>query len=523
MDTITPRTLLDDVQSAQEALLDGARASAVARQHARGKLTARERIAQLTDPGSFREIGALVVPEDADDANAARREAPADGVAVGTATIDGRPVAVLSQDFTVFGGSISKIGTAKTSRALQIAITRGIPLVLMLDGGGHRIQDGQDARHFARGNPMFHDFARASGWVPIVALVLGPGFAGPTNYAGLADFVVMVRGISTMGLSGPALVKAATGEDIDAATLGGADLQVDQQGLADLGVTGEAEAFAAARAFLSYLPGNARAEPVQVACTDPADRRPDLLLDIVPPNPRKSYDVRKVVELIADTGSVFEIKPTFATNIVTSFARLGGRPVGFMANQAMRLGGMLDSNACEKGAHFIALCDAFGLPVLTLIDVPGFLIGSGAEKTRLGRRSAKLVYEWGHASVPRISVVLRKGYGLGYYAMCGGRTFSADATLAWPTAQICAMSIEGAIDVAFRREYESAPDPAGRRREMIEETRQRIGVLRAAEGMGIDEIIDPRDTRRRLIEVLSQTAPRRSNDHPPKFRSIVPI
>jgi propionyl-CoA carboxylase beta chain len=523
MESVSARTLLEQVDAARAGLMDDARAVAVERQHARGKLTARERIERLTDPGSFREFGALVTAEDADDPATARLNAPADGVAVGTAAIQGRPVVVLSQDFSVFGGSISKIGTTKTARALQIALTRGLPFVLMLDGGGHRIQEGQDARHFARGNPMFHDFARASGWIPMVALMLGPGFAGPTNYAGLADFVVMVRNLSTMGLAGPALVKAATGEDATAAALGGADVQVDQQGLADLGVSSEAEAFAAARAFLSYLPGNARGETVRIDCTDPVDRREERLLDIVPTNARKSYDVRRIIDLVADRDSVFEIKPTFAGNVVTSFARLAGRPVGFLANQAQRLGGMLDSNACEKAAHFIALCDAFGLPIVTLIDVPGFLIGSGAEKTRLGRRSAKLIYEWGHTSVPRVSVVLRKGYGLGYYAMCGGRTFAPDACLAWPTAQICAMSIEGAIDVAFRRDYESAPDPQARRREMIEQTKQRIGVLRAAEGFGIDEIIDPRDTRRRLVEILSQTAPRRGNDHPPKFRSIVPI
>jgi acetyl-CoA carboxylase carboxyltransferase component len=209
--------------------------------------------------------------------------------------------------------------------------------------------------------------------------------------------------------------------------------------------------------------------------------------------------------------------------MVTALARLGGRPVGFIANQPLRLGGMINSDACDKGAHFIALCDAFGLPIVSFVDVPGFSIGSSAERTSLGRRSAKLVFEWGHASVPRISIVLRKGYGLGYFAMCGGRSFSADACLAWPSAEICAMSIEGAIDVAFRKDYEAAPDPAARRQQMIDETRARIGALRAAEGFGIDDIIDPRDTRHRLAEILDAAQPRRPHDHPPKFRSIAPI
>jgi propionyl-CoA carboxylase beta chain len=306
-------------------------------------------------------------------------------------------------------------------------------------------------------------------------------------------------------------------------TLGGADLQVDRIGLADLGVDDEEAAFAAARRFLSYLPSNARAELPTCSEGAQATRIDDGILDLVPTSARKVYDVRKVLGKIADPGSIFELKPTYAGNLVTALARLGGRPVGFVANQPQRLGGMLDANACDKGAHFLALCDAYGLPLVSFIDVPGFSIGSGAEKTNLGRRSAKLIFEWGHVSVPRISVVLRKGYGLGYFAMNGGRSFAADCCLAWPTAEICAMSIEGAIDVAFRKDYERAADPQQRRQEMIQETRARIGALRAAEGFGIDDVIDPRDTRLRLIEILTQTRARRPNDHPPKHRSIVPI
>src|SRR5690606_3802434 len=240
-------------------------------------------------------------------------------------------------------------------------------------------------------------------------------------------------------------------------------------------------------------------------------------------NTRQSYDVRPVIGMIADPDSVFEIKPTFARNLVTAVARLNGRPVGFMANQALVAGGTIDAPACEKGARFIAMCDAFGLPLLTLIDVPGFFIGSQAESTMLGRRSAKLVYELGHATVPRLSVVLRKGYGLGYYAMAGGRSFDADACFAWPTAEICAMSIEGSVDVAYRKDYESAPEPAKRRQEIIDSIRARIGPLQAAEGFGIDDLIDPRTTRSRLIEALRRAPDRRDIGMPPKFRSISPI
>lgn len=515
------RVLLDEIETAREALWDKSRPAAVERQHARGKLTARERIERLVDAGSFREFGTLVSGQGAHQVG--RDKAPADGVVTGTALLEGRPAVIVSQDFSVFGGSSGVLGSAKIQRSVQMAITRSVPLVMLLDGGGHRIQDGQDSRHFAHANTTFHNFARASGWVPMVCLMLGAGFAGPTNYAGLADFVVMVRGLSTMGLAGPALVKAGTGEDVDQMEIGGAQAQVDRHGLASLGVDTEDEAFAAARRFLSYLPTNARAAPAVTACDDPVDRRDDALLDAVPANPRKAYDVRKVIGMVADTDSMFEIKPTFAGNAVTAFARLNGRPVGFVANQPQKLGGMLDANACDKIAHFISLCDAYGLPLVSLIDVPGFSIGSSAERSTLGRRSAKLIHEWGNASVPRVSIVLRKGYGLGYFAMAGGRSFSADASLGWPTAQICAMSVEGSVDVAFRKEYEAAPDPHARRQEMIDEIRGRIGAMRAAEGFGIDEIIDPRDTRRHLIEIFAQCTPRRPNDHPPKFRSIAPI
>jgi acetyl-CoA carboxylase carboxyltransferase component len=517
------REILAAIESERALLLDAARPEAMKRLAERGRLSARARIERLIEPGTFDEIGALASEEPEAGKTHPREKAPADGVVTGTARIEGRPVVIVAQDFSVFGGSIGKLGSAKTQRMVKIAIRRGIPMVLLLDGGGHRIQDGQNSRHFAHANNMFHDLARASGWIPMVALMLGAGFAGPTNYAGLADFVVMVRGQSVMGLAGPALVKAGTGEDTDQETLGGAQVQVDRQGLADLGVDNEDEAFAAARRFLSYLPGNARKPLPIVASDDPADRSDEALLDVLPASTRRAYDMRKVIAGIADIDSLFELKPTFAGNIITTFARLGGRPVGFIANQPLRAGGVLDANACEKGAHFIALCDAFGLPLISLIDVPGFYIGSTAERTTLGRRSAKLIFEWGHASVPRVSVVIRKGFGLGYFAMNGGRAFDSDACFAWPSAQICAMSIEGAIDVAFRKDYMSAPDPQARRQEMIEETRVQTASIHAAEGFGVDDVIDPRTTRRRIIEILDQAPPRREQDHPPKFRSIAPI
>ena len=524
---VETEALLAAVEAKRALGLDATRPAAVARQHDRGRRTARERVAVLTDPGSFLEVGALVEPG-RETAFTEDLEAPGDGVVTGSATVDGRPVSIVSFDFTILGGSNGKVGGAKHARVTHAALEHGHPLVLLLEGGGHRIQEGLDARHFAAGGNApgglgtFAAMARMSGWVPMCAAMLGAGFAGPTNFAGLCDFVVMTRR-STMGIAGPALVKAATGQQLTNEEMGGPDVQATRHGLADLAVEDDDEALAAVQRFLSYFPSNASL-PVPVApCDDPIGRRDDDLLELVPTNPRKGYDVRRVVERIADVGSVMELKPTFAKNIVTSLVRLDGRPVGVVANNPGHLAGMLDANACDKAAHFIALCDAFGLPLVFLIDMPGFLIGPGAERTALGRRSAKLVHELGNATVPRASVVLRKGYGLGYFAMAGGRAFDADLAFAWPGAEICAMNIEGAVDVAYRADYLAAPDPTARRDELIGVFRAQRGALRGAEAFGIDDVIDPRDTRRLLATTFARTAPRRVAAFPPRHRTIPPI
>ena len=516
------RARLAEVEAARRRVRDGGRPEAVAKRRAAGKLTARERLALLLDENSFREIGALVEPARDSEFN---RDlvAPADGVITGTGFVDGRPIAAISHDYTVLGGSSGKNGRDKANRTIAQATAQGLPLVMLVEGGGHRIQDGMDSHHFAGAGPVFQLLARNSGWTPTVTAMLGQGFAGPTNYAALSDFVVMVRGASTMGMAGPALVKAGTGEEIDKEALGGAAIQADRHGIADLAVEDEAACFAAIRRFLSYLPSNA-GEPLPVLRNDdPPSRREEALLDLVPANPRKTYDIRKVIELIADHDSVFEVKPTYAANIVTALVRLGGRPVGIVANQPLRLAGMLDAKACEKAAHFMALCDAFGLPLVMLIDVPGFAIGSEAEKTGLGRRSGRMLFELGQATVPLVSVVIRKGYGAGYFAMGGGRSFEADLALAWPTAELCAMSVEGAVDVAYRRDYEAAADPQARRRELIETFKGQLGALRAGSGFGVDDIIDPSDTRHILIDHFARIRPRRPSRHPPRVRPISPI
>ena len=507
---------IERARSAKSAVLDPHRMHAVESQHKRGSLTARERIEYLCDPESFREIGSLIRNP------ALTRSAPADGIVAGSARIDDRPVMIVSQDFTVYGGSAGHLGSEKMLRIIQLAEKNGCPLVMLLDGGGHRIQDGQNSRSYARSRELFATFARMTGWVPMVSAVLGFGFAANTNFSAMADLVVMVKGKSTMGLAGPALVKAGTGEVIDANELGGAERQVDRNGLADLGLESEEDALDTLRKFLTYLPSNAQNAP---AFSEPGNPGADQskLERIVSANTRKAYDMGQVIDVISDEGSVFEIKPTFARNIVTSLARIEGRPVGIIANQPLHLSGMLNSDACEKAARFIALCDAYGLPLIYLVDIPGMSIGSPAEDTNLGRRSAKMLFELGNATVPRISIILRKGYGLGYVAMAGGRSFDADACFIWPTAEICAMSVEGSVDVAYAKQYKDAPDPNARRQELIDEIRDEVDPIKAAEGFGVDELIEPSETRSRIIDVLSRAPARRQSRQPPKFRSIAPI
>ncbi|MBO0334737.1 hypothetical protein J0X12_14010 [Sneathiella sp. CAU 1612] len=515
VDTSTAQAI-ESARSTKLAIMDEQRPDAVAKQHKRGSLMARERIEYLCDAGSFKEIGSLVRNP------ALTSPAPADGIVAGSARIDGRPVMVVSQDFTVYGGSAGHLGSDKMLRIVQLSEKYGCPLVMLLDGGGHRIQDGQNSRSYARSRELFATFARMTGWVPIVSAVLGFGFAANTNYSAMADLVLMVKGKSTMGLAGPALVKAGTGEVIDANDLGGAERQVDRNGLADLGVESEEEALDTLKHFLSYLPSNAQSPANSIETGSIAEDQ-SRLDKIVSANTRKAYDMRQVIEVLSDKESVFEIKPTFAQNIITALARIDGRPVGFIANQPLHLSGMLNSNACEKAARFISLCDAYGIPLIYLADIPGMSIGSPAEDTNLGRRSAKMLFELGNATVPRISVVLRKGYGLGYLAMAGGRSFDADACFIWPTAEICAMSVEGSVDVAYSKKYLNAPDPMARRQELIDEIRSEVDPIKAAEGFGVDELIEPSETRSRIIDILARAPARRPSRQPPKFRSISPI
>ena len=513
---------LPAVLKAHADALDEARPEAVAKQHGRGKLTARERVAALVDPGSFTEYGRLATADESYE-HVVGIPSPADGVIVGIGHVNDRPVAIISGDFTVMGGSIGHAGLSKMVRTVDMSLQQGIPLIMLLDGGGHRIQEGLDSRSFAFGGPgTFPQQVAMSGWVPQITAMMGPGFAGPANFSSLADFVPLVKGTGSIGIAGPALVKFATGEDKSADALGGAGMAT-KTGMVDVAYDDDLGCIDGIKEWLGYFPQNCRADTQLVPTADPEDRRAEELRTVVPLNRRRAYDIRDAIRPIVDDGEFLEVKAKHAPNIVTALARMGGRPVGIVANQPKVLAGVLDSPACDKASRFISMCDAFGLPIISLIDMPGFFVGSSAEQSGLVRHGGKLLSAFGNATVPVISIVLRKGYGLGYLAMAGGRSFSATAALAWPTAELCAMQIEGAVDVAYRKEYEAAPDPGARRSEMIEAFYEQVNPLRAASGFGIDDVIDPADTRARICAILRFASPRIDRRMPPKYHGIEPI
>jgi acetyl-CoA carboxylase carboxyltransferase component len=517
----------DDTGEGQETVArlrhlvsDAGRPAAVARAHDRGRLTPRERIAELCEPGSFHEYGTFAHA----DEHVTLADAPGDGLLTGTALVDGRPVAVVATDFTVIGGSDGNLGIQKLARIGELALRRGLPLVMLIEGGGHRITEGLDSRTFGHGGVEFFEYlARLSGWAPIACGIMGPGFAGPANYSSLADLVLMVEGRSAMGLAGPALVRAATGEDLDKEQLGGTGVHVARTGMADLACSDDAEVIGRIRDFLSYLPTNAG---------KPAPRRPSrpdalepvpALREIVPASRRRAYDMKRAIRLLVDDGRFFELRPQWARNIVTALARIDGHVVGVAANQPMHLAGALDANASEKLARFLTLCSAFGIPVLTLCDTPGFLVGSAAEGSGIVRRSAKVIYALAHSQVPLYTIVVRKAYGMGWNAMGGGRAFGSDLLMAWPSAEILAMGIEGAVDVALRKQWEQAPDPDAARQALIDRFLSEGRAERAAAAFTIDELIDPAESRARITMALRNYVGPPVQQMPPKRHGIPPL
>lgn len=525
---IDAQRLLQAVEEAKASVSDAGRPAAVEGQHAAGKLTARERVDSLCDEGTFDEIGQLAAPNPTtpDVYDWERADAPADGIVTGVGEVDGRTVSVVASDFTVKGGSIGHTGGAKISRIVELASRRRFPIVMLWEGGGHRIQEGLDARAFSQGDDgTFGRLARLSGFVPLVAAMMGPGFAGPTNYGAMCDFVPMVEG-ATMGIAGPALVEAALGHDLVKEDYGSPEFHAVETGMADVVYADDEACLDGIRRYLSYLPANAtRSPPVQgeTEWEPPYEAQVDRLVDVVPADPKKAYDVQTVIDGIVDQDSRFELKPRYARNVVTAFARVEGRPIGVVANNPRHLAGTFDTPACDKASHFISLCDAFDVPLLFLADIPGVLPGPDSERAGIARHSGKPLYEIGRATVPIMSVVLRRGYGIGYLMMAAGRSADSELAVVWPTAEIAAMSIEGAVDIVYRDEIDDAADPAAHREELVETFTDRTGAIRAVEHMGVDGVIDPRDTRERIARTLERSTAPATSHRLPKKHGINPF
>src|SRR3954453_19549129 len=513
------RELVDDLHERREQARRGGGAERIERQHEQGKLTARERLDLLIDEGTFVELGIHGRPHFSQRAMEGR-DAPADGVVTGYGKVDGRLVAVAAYDFPVMAGSMGMTGELKVARLRELALGKRIPMLWLLDSAGARIQEAAGSL-FAGSGHLFREEVVASGVVPQVAALMGPCAAGTAYIPGLADFVPMVKGRGSMALAGPHLTKAVTGEDVTQEELGGSKVHTRISGVGDLEVGSDEECIQAIKDYLSFFPENCEQPPPVLPVSDPVDRMDEELLDILPDSPRKPYDMYEVIGRIVDHGRWFDLKPRWARTIITCLARMGGRPVGIVANQPKQLGGILENDSADKAARFINLCDAFNIPLLFLMDVPGFMVGTKVEQAGIIRHGAKMLYAVSRATVPKVTVVVRKAYGAGYYVMCG-KAYEPDLIVAWPSAEISVMGAEGAVEIVMRRAIEEADDPDAKRAELVETYRKIIDPHIAAGNAMIDDIIDPRETRAVVARALEMAASKHV-ERPRKKHGVMPV
>ncbi|MFI1968248.1 methylmalonyl-CoA carboxyltransferase [Streptomyces cinnamoneus] len=504
---------------AKQTAKDGPGPHATEAQWAKGKLTVHERLALLFDEGSFQETEPLRRHR-ATGFGLEDRRPYTDGVVTGWGTVHGRTVFAYAHDFRIFGGSLGEAHAQKIHKLMDLAREAGAPLVSLSDGAGARIQEGVTA--LAGYGGIFRRNVAASGVIPQISVMLGPCAGGATYSPALTDFVFMVRGTAQMYITGPDVVHAVTGERITHDRLGGADVHAAVSGAAHFAHEDEGECLSEVRYLLSLLPQNNRELPPSVPSEDPADRRCEALFDLVPADPGRSYDMRLVIEEIVDDGDCVEVHASWATNIVCALARLGGHVVGLVANQPASLAGVLDIHASEKAARFVQMCDAFSIPLVTLVDVPGFLPGKDQEHGGIIRHGAKLLYAYCNATVPRISLVLRKAYG-GAYIVMDSQSIGADLTYAWPTNEIAVMGAEGAANVVFRREIAQAADPEAVRADRIKQYREELmHPYYAAERGLVDDVIDPAETRAVLIRSLAMLRAKRA-DMPARKHGNQPV
>jgi propionyl-CoA carboxylase beta chain len=511
---VTRRDTLADLERRAEA---GGGAARVQRQHAAGKLTARERIAELFDPGTFEEIDKLVTHRCL-DFGMAEEVVPGDGVVAGAGRVDGRVVHAFAQDFTVFGGSLSETNAAKICKVMDLAVKLGTPVVGLNDSGGARIQEGVVS--LAGYADIFLRNTLSSGVVPQISAVMGPCAGGAVYSPAITDFTVMVEGTSYMFVTGPDVVRTVTHEDVTKEELGGAHTHSVKSGVAHFAVPGDREAIALVRELLAFLPSNNVDLAPRLDTGDPVDREDEALDSLVPESPNQPYDMHALVQSVADDGHFLEVHQHYAPNILVGFVRLAGRSVGIVANQPAHLAGTLDIAASVKAARFVRFCDAFNIPLVTFEDVPGFLPGTVQEYGGIITHGAKLLYAFAEATVPKVTVITRKAYG-GAYCVMSSKHLRTDVNFAWPTAEIAVMGAEGAVNVLYRREIEEAADPAAERARYVAEYRDKLANPYVAASRGyVDEVIEPRTTRRRLIAALARLETKRDRNPARKHGNI---
>ena len=512
------RELIAELESRKAKIHEMGGERRVARQRERGKMTARERIDVLADEGSFLEMG--IHGSEYKD-----KLIPADGVICGVGQIDGRWCAITAYDFTVMGGSIGMVGETKVTRMRELALRERMPMVWLVDSAGARIDPRPGSVDkiplFADSGYLFREQVIMSGVVPQIAAMVGPGAAGTAYIPGLADFVPMVKGTSSMALGGPPLVKAAVGEDVTEEELGGSRVHNRESGVADMECKSDQDCLDAVRKYLAYFPSSCHQKPTPITDAPGRARLGDEILDVLPEKTTSSYDMKKIIEHIVDYADFFEIKKSYAKSMVTGLARLGGRSVGIVANNPRYLGGVIDSPAAEKAARFVNLCDAFNIPLIFLVDVPGFLIGSAAERSGIIQHGSRMLYAVARATVPKLTVVIRKAYGAGYYVMCG-RAYEPDLFVSWPTGEISVMGPEGLVSIAMAKALAVAPNRDDMLKQLADHLRPHINIYNVAGHAYVDEVIDPRETRKVLIHALERTR-NKTVERPWRKKGVVPV
>ena len=515
---MSPDERLEDLRRRNRAAELGGGEERIRRQHKAGKKTARERLDLLLDPGSFIEVDRFVVHQ-THDFDMAEQRIPGDGVVTGSGRVHGRPVFVFAQDFTVFGGSLSEAYARKICKIMDLAMKTGAPVIGLNDSGGARIQEG--VASLGGYADIFLRNTLASGVVPQISAIMGPCAGGAVYSPAITDFVFMVKNTSYMFVTGPDVIKAVTHENVTAEDLGGAATHGTMSGVAHFAADGEEECLALIRELLTFLPQNNLEDPPLRPTQDPIDRRDDALQSIVPAQPNRAYDMKEIVRAVVDDRYFFEVHATFAPNIVVGFGRLGGRPVGIVANQPAHLAGCLDIAASVKAARFVRFCDCFNVPLVTFVDVPGFLPGTAQEFGGIIKHGAKLLYAYCEATVPKLTVITRKAYG-GAYDVMSSKHIRGDANFAFPTAEIAVMGPEGAVNILYKRELQTTADPAFSDARIREYREKFANPYVAAERGYVDEVIEPRDTRARLCAALAILKTKR-DANPPRKHGNIPL